>query len=364
MSQPTAVRTPARWPALREVAVRTGVAFGVVIVVVALLAVLTHHPPAAAIQALLVGAFGNQFHWTNTLIQATPILLTGLSVAWAFRAGLFNIGAEGQLLWGAIAAAWACNAFHAPGPVLILLALIAGAGAGALWAAPAAYLKNKRGTPEVVSTLLLSWVALYFTNWLASGPLHDPTQQGPRTASIPEAARLLTLGGTRLHAGLILALLTAALLAVVLQRSRFGFQLQVVGKNPDAARSTGIWVPRITERALLQSGALAGLAGAVEILGVHHYFQSGFSPGYGYTGIAVAILGGNAPFGVVAAAVFLGGLANGAVSMSIDLHLSSEVGRSMVAVIQALVILAVAVRRWPAFRHLVARKPLPTTAEV
>lgn len=347
-----------RWLAIREVLLRAAVALGVVLLVVAALAAMTHNNPLAAIQALLSGAFGSQFHWTETLIQATPILLTGLAVAWAFRAGLFNIGAEGQLLWGAIVAAWVGSAVPAPGLVLIPLSMLAGAAAGALWAWPAALLKVKRGTPEVVSTLLLSWVALYLTDWLAGGPLHDPTQQGARTPRISQAAYLLTFGGTRLHAGLILALVLAGALALLLQRSVFGFQLQVVGRNPEAARSSNISVARTWTLALLQSGALAGLAGAVEILGIHHYYQAGFSPGYGYTGISVAILGGNTPLGAVAAAIFLGGLANGAKVMSIDLRLSSEVGRSMVAVIQALVVLAVAVRRWPSFRHLMARKRL------
>lgn len=358
MTRPQAAPASRRGAQLRAVLLRAGAALGVVLLVLAALSRLTGHPAGEAVGALFSGAFGSPFHWSNTLLQATPILLTGLAVAWAFRAGLFNIGAEGQLLWGAVAAAWTAGSLHAPGLVVIGAALLAGAAAGAAWIWPAALLKVKRGTPEVVTTLLLNWVAVHLTTWMASGPLHDPSQQGPRTASLAAAVRLLTFGGTRLHAGLLIALGAAALLAAVLQRSAFGFQLQVVGWNPEAARSANIPVARVWSRALLQSGALAGLAGAVEVLGVHHYFQAGFSPGYGYTGIAVAILGANTPAGAVLAALFLGGLANGAVSMSIDLRLSSELGRSMVAVIQALVVLAVAIRRWPVppfFRRAVPR---------
>ena len=318
--------------------------------VVAGLAVVAGIPPAEALKGLAAGAFGSPFAWTGTLLRATPILLTGLAVAWAFRAGLFNIGAEGQLLWGALAAAWVGFALRLPGPVHVAVALAAGALAGALWVLPAAWLKARRRVPEVVTTLLLSFVAQHLTTYVAGHPLHDPAAQGPRTPDIQASAHLPALFGTRVHAGLILAVLLAIGLALVLARARGGFQLRVVGRNPDCARAAGMPVERTWTAALLQSGALAGLAGAVEVLGVLHYFQAGFSPGYGYEGIAVAILGMNAPLGVLAAAPFWGGLANGVVDMAVGLNLSSEVGRSMAGATQALVVLAVAVRRWPAWR--------------
>jgi general nucleoside transport system permease protein len=258
-----------------------------------------------------------------------------------------NPGAEGQLLWGALVAAWVGHGVSAPGFIHIPLALAAGAGAGALWAWPAAALKCRRGAPEVVTTLLLTFIAANLTTYLAANPLHDPTQQGPRTADVFPTAALLTFTPTRAHLGTILALLTAGLLALVIQRGRFGFQLRVVGRNPEAARSSNISVSRTWTAALLGSGALAGLAGAVEVLAVHHYFQREISPGYGFEGIAVAILGNNTPGGVVAAALFLGALANGAVQMESDTGIS----KFLVSVIQALVVLAVAVRRWPSWRR-------------
>jgi simple sugar transport system permease protein len=327
---------------------RLAAAVFLALVLVAGLSAAAGAPPVRAIQSLLAEAFGSPFVWTGTLLHAVPILLTGLAVAWAFRAGLFNIGAEGQFLWGALAAAWVGAAVKLPAPLHLPLALAAGAAAGALWAWPAALLKARRGTPEVLTTLLLSFVAVHLTTWAANGPLHAPDQQGARTAAIAATAQLpVLLAGTRLHTGLPLALLAAALLAAVLARTRFGFQLRVVGRNPEAARASNIPVERTWSRVLLQSGALAGLAGAVEVLGVHHYFQAGFSPGYGYEGIAVAILGGATPGGTVLAAVLLGGLANGVVGMAVDLNLSSEVARSMAGVVQAVVVLAVAIRRWP-----------------
>jgi simple sugar transport system permease protein len=301
--------------------------------------------PAAALSALTSGAFGTPFAWSGSLLRATPILLTGLAVAWAFRAGLFNIGAEGQLLWGALAAAWVGSFRGMPPVVHVSLALLVGALAGGLWAWPAAFLKSKRGTPEVLSTLLLGSIAEFLTTYLANGPLHGAGQQGARTADLLPSALLssLDVGGLRLHWGLPLAVLVTVALGLVLWRSRFGFQLQVVGRNTEAARTVNLNVRRIWWLTLMQSGALAGLAGAIQILGSLHYFQAKFSPGYGFEGIPVAILGGNHPAGVVLAALFWGGLANGAVEMESGVGVS----RHLVVVIQALVVLVVAAKRWP-----------------
>ncbi|MFN3650461.1 MAG: ABC transporter permease [Armatimonadota bacterium] len=347
------------------IALRVLLVAAVVVGVTAALAALARVSPALAVRSLLTGAFGDPFDgspslayaWSGTLRNATPILLTGLAVAWAFRGGLFNIGAEGQLLWGAMAAAWVGHKLALPAALHLPAALLAGGLAGALWAWPAALLKTRRGVSEVVTTLLLNWVALHLTAWLASGPLHDPAQQAPRTAAVKATAVLPALGSSHLHAGLLVGLALAVVLALVLARHRFGFQLRMIGQNPEACRSAGIRVDRVWTAALLQSGALAGLAGAVEVLAVHSYFQVGFSPGYGYDGIAVAILGASHPAGVAAAAVFWGGLANGAVEMEADTQLS----RHLVSILQALVILTAAVRAWPSLRRKVL-VPAPTTA--
>lgn len=315
------------------------------VVIVASLTAAVHVSSRAALSALIGGAFGSPFAWSGSLLRATPILLTGLAVAWAFRAGLFNIGAEGQLLWGGLAAAWVGTRPGLPPALHVALALLAGALAGGLWAWPAALLKSRRGTPEVLSTLLLSFIAEYLTTYLANGPLHGAGQQGARTADLLPAALLppLELGPLRLHWGLVLALLAALGLAVLLARSRLGFQLQVVGQSPEVARTVDLRVERIWSLALIQSGALAGLGGAIQILGALHYFQARFSPGYGFEGIPVAILGGNHPAGVILAALFWGGLANGAVEM----ESSVGVSRYLVVVIQALLVLVVAARRLP-----------------
>jgi ABC-type uncharacterized transport system permease subunit len=310
--------------------------------VIAVVAVVGRVSPVTAVQSLLQGAFGSPSAWELTLRRATPILLTGLAVAWAFRAGLFNIGAEGQLLWGAVAAGWVGYAVPLPPGLHALAALLAGATAGALWALPAALLKSRRGVPEVITTLLLGFTAEHLTRFLANGPLHDPSRQGPRMPDVLPSAVLPPLWGS-LHVGVLLAGLAAVGLAAVLARGVFGFQVQVVGRNAEAARASRVDVPRVWTLALVQSGALAGLAGAVEVLGVHRFFQAGFSPGYGYEGIAVAILATSQPLGVLLSALFWGALANGAVEM----EMSTGLSRYVVLVIQALVVLAVAVRRWP-----------------
>lgn len=326
--------------------------------IIASLTAAVHASPGAALNALLSGAFGSAFSWSGSLLRATPILLTGLAVAWAFRGGLFNIGAEGQLLWGGLAAAWVGSFRGLPPGLHPILALLAGAAAGGLWAWPAAALKCRRGTPEVLSTLLLGFIAEFLTTFLANGPLHGAGQQGARTADLLPTAPLppLEVGGLRLHWGLPIALIAAVWLALVLGRARFGFQLQVVGRSPEVARTVHLRVERIWTLALVQSGALAGLAGAVQILGSLHYFQAKFSPGYGFEGIPVAILGGNHPAGVVLAALFWGGLANGAVEM----ESSVGVSRYLVVIIQALVVLVVAARQFPLprlVRH--AQSPAP-----
>lgn len=339
---------PPRSRIVRQILPSVARGLGTVLATICLVAALTaavQVSPQAALFALWTGAFGSPFAWSASLLRATPILLTGLSVAWAFRAGLFNIGAEGQLLWGALVAAWVGSFPGLPPAAHVPLALGAGALAGGLWAAPAALLKNRRGTPEVLTTLLLGIIAEYLTTSVANGPLHGAGQQGARTADLLPSALLphLNVGALRLHWGLPLAAAMAVCLALILWRSRFGFQLQIVGRNPEVARSVNLKVGRIWALTLVQSGALAGLAGAIQILGSLHYFQARFSPGYGFEGIPVAILGGNQPWGVVLAALFWGGLANGAVEM----EASVGVSRHLVVVIQALVVLVVAAKRWP-----------------
>ena len=295
----------------------------------------------AALGALWTGAFGSGYAVASaTLVRATPLILAGLAVAVAFRAGILNVGAEGQLLaGGAAATAIAVSGSATLGWATAPLALLAGAAAGALWAGIAALLRRRFGVLEVISTIMLNFVALYATGWLVRGPLQEPLRIYPQSPTLPESARLpLLVPGTRLHVGFALALAAGVALWAVLRHSAAGFRLRAAGLNPHAAASAGlIAVPAVTSAAFLASGALAGLAGAVEVTGVTYALYENLSPGYGYTAIAVALLARLHPLGVLAAGVLFGALEAGAGAMQRDAGVPAVV----VTVVEALLILLV-----------------------
>jgi simple sugar transport system permease protein len=272
-------------------------------------------------------------------VRATPLVLTGLSVAIAFRAGVFNIGAEGQFLVGAAAsAATALWLGDTARPLALATPLIAGCVAGAAWAGIASVLRTRFNVLEVISTLLLNFVAAFGISYLVRGPLQEPTHIYPQTATIAAAAQLPRLGTTtRLHAGSLIALACAAIAWWIMRATAAGFRLRAVGANADAARIAGeIDVGRVTTRAFLVSGALSGLGGAIEVMGVTFALYENISPGYGYTAIAVALLARLNPAGVIVTGVLFGALDAGAAAMQRDAGVPSVV----VMVIEAAIILA------------------------
>ncbi len=293
-----------------------------------------------ALTALWSGSVGTWYALTSaTLVRTIPLLLTGCAVAIAFRAGVFNVGAEGQLLVGAAAAAAAALALGSWGPAAQGIALVAGALAGALWAGIAAQLRARYGVLEVISTIMLNFVALYLVSWLVRGPLQEPMHIYPQSSTLADATHLARIPGAgRLHVGLVLALAIIVLSGWALRHTAAGFRLQAVGESPSAARSAGlIDVQRTTGRAFMLSGAVAGLAGAVEVLGVTYALYENISPGYGYTAIAVALLARLDPWRVGVAALLFGALEAGAGAMQRD----ASVPSTLVSVIEALLILAV-----------------------
>jgi ABC-type uncharacterized transport system permease subunit len=295
--------------------------------------------PLTAYKILFVESFGNLRNLATTLQRATPLMFTGLAVAFGYRAGLFNIGAEGQLYIGAFAAAWVgFTLTGAPRFIHLPLAIIAGMLGGALWGSIPGYLKAKLGVHEVINTIMLNFIALYLTDWLATGPFHGGSWV-PETARIKPTAALTRLyPPTRLTTGVFLALLAAFVVYLVLWKTRQGYELRAVGLNPDAAEYGGINVARNTVLAMAISGALAGLAGTEQILGLHNRFIVRFSSDLGFMGIAVALLGKNHPFGVILAAVLFGALQTGSAAMD---RLTS-VPRELITIIQALIIFFVA----------------------
>ena len=308
----------------------------------ALLLLAGDYPVGRGLGALWSGSFGSWYAFTSaTLVRAAPLVLTGAAVAIAFRAGVLNIGAEGQLLVGAAAAAGFALALEASGGLTLglALALLAAALAGAMWAAVAALLKMRYGVLEVISTIMLNFVALHLVSYLVRGPLQEPTRVYPQSATIAEAFHLPRIPGAgRLHAGLILAIALAGAAGWALRNTAAGFRLMATGESPSAAASAGgINVRGTTMRAFLMTGALAGLAGGVEVLGVTLALYENISPGYGYTAIAVALLARLDPWRVVATALLFGALEAGAGAMQRDAGVPS----TLVSVIEAALILAV-----------------------
>ena len=308
---------------------------------------LAGYDAGRALAALWRGSFGSTDAFVSaTLVRATPLLLAGLGVALAFRAGIWNIGAEGQLLAGA-AAATALSLLPGDIPAIVLLpaVLIAGALAGTLWASIAELLRRRRGVLEVISTIMLNFVALHLVGFLVHGPLQEPLGIYPQSSPIAEAARLpRIIPGTRLHAGFAIALLVAPLLWWWLRSTAAGFRLRAVGANPDAARMAGrIDVARVAGMAFLASGALAGLAGAVEVSGVTFALYENLSAGYGYTAIVVALLARLDPLAIVLSAILFGALESGALAMQREAGIPSVV----VTVIEAVLVLALLLaERW------------------
>lgn len=294
-----------------------------------------------ALTALWNGSLGSTYALTSaTLVRATPLILTGLAVALAFRTGVFNIGAEGQLLTGAALGAVIGVKLSATLGVLTLPAeLAAGAMAGAFWAGIAAWLRSHFRVLEVISTIMLNFVALHGVGYMVRGPLQEPLRIYPQSDALPELAQIPKLiVGTRLHWGLVVAVAAAVSLWWVLRFTAVGFRLRTAGANPHAAQSAGlIDVGRVTVTAFLASGALAGLAGAVELTGVTFALYENISPGYGYTAIAVALLARLNPLAVVGTGFFFGALEAGASAMQRD----AGVPAAFVSVVEAGIVLAV-----------------------
>ena len=294
-----------------------------------------------ALAALWNGAFGSPYAILSaTLVRATPLLFVGLAVGVAFRAGVLNIGAEGQLLAGASAAvAVGLEVGGWPRLIALPFALCAGMMAGAFWAGIAAWLKLRFGVLEVIGTLMLNFIASYGVSWLVRGPLQEPTHIYPQTMELAPAVRLPPLiEGHRVHLGFVLAVVFAVAAWWILTRTAAGFRVRAVGASPTAAESAGGVNPaRTAAFVFLASGALAGLAGASEASGVTFALYEGLSPGYGYSAIAVALLAKLHPLAIIASALMFGALEAGAAAMQRD----ADVPSVLAVVVEAMIVLGV-----------------------
>jgi general nucleoside transport system permease protein len=283
----------------------------------------------------IAGAF-NPF--LESLVASTPYIFGGLALALGFRSGVFNIGAEGQIFIGAITGTFAGYAIHGLPPIIhIPLAMLAGAAGGALWGFIPGWLKAKTGGHEVINTIMMNYIAFRLSEWLLTGPMMGP-QKTPVSPPIEKSAWLPQFFGSRFHLGFFIALGIAYLVYWFLFKTTWGFNLRTVGANPKAGRYAGMSTTWGIILAMTLSGALAGLAGANEVLGVNHSLAMAFSSGYGFDSIALALLGNNHPLGVVLASLLFGFLRNGATQMQV----SSSIPNDIISILQAVILMFIA----------------------
>jgi simple sugar transport system permease protein len=302
------------------------------IIVLALCGIAFGRGPGELLSILASGSVGSSFALQGTLLKSVPLLLTGLSVALAFRAGVWNIGGEGQFLAGALGAFLGAR-------YGMVAALAASVIAGAIWASIATAMRLWRNAPEVLTTILLNFIAIHLFGYAVNGPLQEASGKYPQSDAIPAAAMLPTLGDRELHAGALIALVVAIGVWFLLYRTAEGLRLRAMGFNPSAAKWAGVNVNAQLVRAMAISGAMAGLAGGIELLGVTHRLFERFAAGYGYAGIAVALLAQLHPLGTIASAFFFGALTTGAGELQRTAGISSMVA----TLAQAIVILAMIV---------------------
>jgi simple sugar transport system permease protein len=305
--------------------------------------------PLEAYRGLLEGAFGSPRAISATFIWATPYIFAGLAVALAFKGGLFNIGAEGQLALGAVAAAWLGYGLPEvlgttiPAIIHLPLCIIGGAVAGGLWGAIPGWLKARFGAHEVINTIMMNYIALGLVSFLLNGPMKDPSPTNviARTPEIAASARIAPMfadPALRVHWGTVLAFVVAFLVWFLLWKMTVGFEIRTVGTSNGAARYAGINVGRTIILTMFLSGALAGLAGAVEVTGLNYRHELSFALGYGFDAIAIALLGRTHPFGVVLAAILFGAMRSGATRM----QFLTQIPIDIISVVQALILLFVA----------------------
>lgn len=318
-------------------------------IIAAILVMIAGAAPLQVFGLVIKGAVGSQFALVETLTRATPLIFTGLAIAVAFRAKLWNIGAEAQLYAGAVMTViLGTGAIAAPAGILIPLIIVGAMTAGALLLLGPAILKTRFGVDEVVTTLLLNFIFLLFVSLLLEGPLKDPMGLGwPQSERVVSEARLpRIIQGKRLHYGFILAIVSAIAVWLIMAKSVLGYEMRAVGHNPEAARFAGIPVNRVLVKTALLSGGLAALAGVSEVAGLKGNLTLDISPGFGYTGIVVAMLALLNPLGVVISAIFVAGIFVGADAMSRSAGVPSYISDVMVATALLSMVTAIMLTRF------------------
>jgi ABC-type uncharacterized transport system permease subunit len=306
--------------------------------------------PFSVFAALTEGAFGTWYACVDTLVKSTPLIFTGLAVSLAFSGALWNIGADGQLTIGAIAAgAIGPQLGNFPHLIAVAIVLTAGAVGGAVWGGVAGWLRARRDVNEVISTIMLNFVAAQTLSWVVHGPLMEPSRAYPTSSLIAPTAMLdFYFAPSRLNLGMLLAVVLAVLCYVVLFNTSAGFELRAMGRNRRAATFFGVRIPALTVWVMALTGAMAGLGGAVQVSAISHRLYEKLSPGWGFEAIAVALVARLNPIGIIPAAIFFGALDNGSQAMQRTHGISPE----LVLVIQGLVILIILAFDTPAWSGL------------
>ena len=349
----------AQGPAVPVISVLVALFIGAIFVLI------SGHNPIRAYAALILGAFGSPYDISETLVIAVPLTLAGLSVAVAFRTGLFNIGAQGQLLVGALGAGWTGSQFpDLPGILLLPMTLISGVLAGAAYGAIAGWLKAARGVNEVITTIMQNYIVVFVMHWLLQdGPMSAPNALGTPASSPIGAGAILPIiipnelvPLSRLHAGIVLAVLAVVVFWFLLWRTSLGYELRAVGLGAFAAAQAGIDPKRRMVLVMAIAGGFAGLAGMIQVSGLFHRVFDGFSSGFGFDAIAVALLGKNSPIGITLAAILFAAFARGGTLMQANAGISSH----LVEVIEALVLFVIAAET--IVRAIAGRRGTPAQA--
>jgi simple sugar transport system permease protein len=313
------------------------------LLIAAIIILLIGENPISAYVEMFKGAVGSRLSWADNITKMTSLLLTGLAVGFGFRAGVFNIGAEGQMTVGGIMAVFVgINMGNVPAVVAIPLTMAAGIIGGAIWASIAGFLKAKTGAHEVISTIMLNWIAYHLSNYLVAGPLAvgQGVPKSPEIAKSAQLPPLITVQASTVPSGIIVAIVAAVVVYIILQKTTMGYELKAVGYNPYAAEYGGISISKNIVLTMAISGGLAGLAGSVEVMGVYHRIFGSFTGDRGFDGITIALIGQNNPIGIIFSAFLISSLRAGSNSMQ-----SIGIPDDIVTIIQGIIILFVAADR-------------------
>lgn len=322
------------WQSISGIAV----AFVLAMLITALLILVSGKNPITAFGYLWEGAFSTMYNIGETVTKMTPLLIGALGLCICYRAGLTSIGAEGQMAIGGLLGTIVCLYVHVPHIVLIPLAMIAGMIGGGIWAGIAGFLKAKWGISEVINTIMLNYIGAYLVTYMCSGPIQEGKHTYIQTEALPpEAALTKLVSGARIHSGAIVAIVCIFVVYFLLWKTPLGYQMRSVGLNAEAARTSGINVTKNLILAMFLSGAFCGMAGAIEIMGLHHRLMPGFTSELGFDAMAIGLLGGLHPVGITLASAFFGALRAGATTM----QRAMQIPAALVDVIQGMIIILV-----------------------